>query len=288
MKRLLSIALILLLSPLPALADDAPATAPTVLSIIPGQGAPGTIVTVAGAGFSEQTSLFLGTEEVTVRIVDDRHISFEIPPLAPGNYALYLQQEGVSVARAYAFNVVPLKPQLTSLSRENISFCAAGQERLVTVSGKNFSDGAQILFDGAMIRGNRLSANEMSFAVPNVPGGLHQVHVRNPEETVSGALGLLVVTRPEIQGVVQGEDYVNYYNLLIEGTNFQHGSTLVIDGKRLLSGQSLPGERDKLIYVSCNRMIYQRAPYDPSVKSFSLLVVNPSGEESSPFTVSAP
>lgn len=261
---------------------------PAILSIIPGQGAPGTVVIVSGSGFSEATTAYLGTNELPTRFVGPRQISFEIPPLAAGNYALYLRQGEGSPGRAYSFTVIPVKPSATAISPDTLSFCAAGQERQITVRGKNIVEGAQLLFDGTIIRSNRVSSEEMTFIAPPVPGGLHQVQIKNPEDAISGALGLLVATRPEITSVTQGEDYVNYYELIIEGINFQHGSNLIVDGRKIQSGYTIPGERDRLQFVSCTRLIYQRYPYDPSMKSFSLIVTNPSGEESASMTVSAP
>jgi hypothetical protein len=127
----------------------------------------------------------------------------------------------------------------------------------------------------------------MTFVAPQVPGGLHQVQVRNPEDAVSTAVGLLIASRPEILGVTQGNDYVNYYELIIEGENFQQGSALYVDGKKI-GGQLMPGERDRVTFNGCRKLTYQRYPYDPSAKSFHLMVVNPNGEESSRFNVTAP
>lgn len=261
---------------------------PAILSIIPGMGAPGTTVIISGSGFSEQTTAYLGTNEVPTRLIGPRQISFDIPQLAAGNYALYLRQGDGAPGKAYTFTVVPIRPTATAISPDTLSFCAAGQERLITVRGKNILEGAQLLFDGAIIRSSRISSEEMTFIAPSVPGGLHQVQIKNPEESLSGALGLMVSTRPEIQSVVQGADYVNYYALNIEGMNFQQGSSLIVDGRRVQSGFSYPGERDTLQFVSCGKLIYHRYPYDPSMKSFRLIVTNPNGEESSPVTVSAP
>jgi hypothetical protein len=284
---LLAVAILLTICTVVTAAEE-PLQEPTILSIIPGQGAPGTTVVIAGSGLSEQISAFLGTNEIPTKLLSPRQLSFEIPELAPGNYALYLQHQTGVTSKAYSFNVVPVKPVATALSQESISFCAAGEERTVIVKGKNFLEGAQLLFDGATVRSRRLSGEEISFSVPRVPGGLHQVQIKNPEETFSATLGLLVTTRPEIQSVTQGVDYVNYYDLDITGLNFQQGSTLIVDGRKLQSGYAIPGERDLLRYISCTRLVYQRYPYDPSMKSFSLIVVNPAGEESPPFIVSAP
>ena len=269
------------------MADEEPAQPPIILSIIPGQGAPGTSVVISGSGLNEQTAAFLGTNEIPTELLSSHQLSFDIPDLPAGNYALYLRQaDGVS-SKAYSFAVIPVKPVVTSISPESISFCASGDERIVTIRGKNFLEGAQLLFDGTTVRSRLVSSEEMIFTAPPVPGGLHQVQVKNPEETLSGTLGLLIATRPEIQSVSQGTNYVNYYTLNITGMNFMQGSTLVVDGTRL--NTTYAGlNRDMLQYISCTRLAYQRYPYDQSMKSFTLMVVNPSGEESAPLTVSAP
>jgi hypothetical protein len=276
-----------------ALCSTAPAEddlneAPSILSIIPGQGAPGIKVVISGAGFTQGSSVFLGIDEIPSTLISSRQITFEIPQIAPGNYALYIRQKGGASGRAYSFAISPVKPVALSITPDSISFCSSGNERQVTVKGKNFLEGAQILFDSAAIRGSRVSSEEILFAAPHVPGGLHQVQVKNPEETVSGALGLMVTNRPEVRNVSQGSDYVNYYELTIEGINFQQGSSLIVNGKKIQGGQPTPGDQDRLQYNSCSRLTYYRYPYDPTTKSLQMMVVNPNGEESSTFTVSAP
>jgi len=288
MKHFLLISALIMMLCATALGAEADNQPPAILSIIPGLGAPGTTVVISGSGFSEQTTAYLGTNEIPTRLIGTRQISFEIPQLAAGNYALYLRQGDGAPGKAYSFTIVPVKPMAISVTPDTLSFCAAGQERLIIVKGKNILEGAQLLFDGTIIRSSRISAEEMTFIAPSVPGGLHQIQIKNPEESLSGALGLMVSTRPEIHGVVQGADYVNYYALHIEGMNFQQGSSLIVDDRKVQSGFSYPGERDMLQFVSCSRLIYHRYPYDPTLKSFRLIVTNPSGEESSPVTVSAP
>jgi hypothetical protein len=242
-------------------------------------------VVISGSGFTTESTLYLGIEEVPVKAVTASQLRFEIPQLAVGNYALYVRQKNGVAGKAYSFAITPLKPAVTAITPDSISFCAEGDDRQITVRGKNFMDNARILLDGAIIRGTRLSGEEMVFQMPQVPGGLHHVQVRNQEDALSAPIGLLITNRPEIHSVSQGNDYVNYYELKIEGVNFQQGSTLVVDGRKIVP---LPGMYDRLVYVSCNRLVYQRYPYDPSVKTFQLVLVNPNGEESGSFTVTAP
>jgi hypothetical protein len=192
---------------------------------------------------------------------------------------------------------------VSDISPDAIPFCASGTERDVTVIGSNFRKGAMVLFDGVAVRSRYLSSESISFTVPQIKGGLHQVQVKNSDETASGAAGLVIDTKPEISNVNRGEDYVNYYNLIIEGRNFLQNSTVVVmeertfeltgqspmvDVRRLSSGSGGGAERDRITYVNCNRIIYQRYPYSPVNKSFQVQVINPGGEESATVSVSAP
>jgi hypothetical protein len=117
-------------------------------------------------------------------------------------------------------------------------------------------------------------------------------------------LGLTIDGRPEITGVTQGGETVNHYNLIIDGRNFKQNSALMvmedssieqnpakttIDIKRVSSVSANPVNQEQIVYVNCNRLIYQRYPYSTTPKNFRLQVVNPdSGAESSLISVSAP
>jgi len=288
MRHIALFFILIMLAASPVIAEDDSITAPSILSIIPGQSPPGNTVVISGSGFNSESSLFLGIDGIPHKNISSRQISFEMPQMPAGNYALYIRQKNGASSKAYAFTVTAVKPHVTAISPDTLSLCTSAGNRQIIVKGKNFQEGARILFDGAIIKGNRISTEEMTFQTPQVPGGIHQVQVKNPEEAVSPAIGLLITSQPEIQSVTQGNDYVNYYELNIEGINFQHGSTLIVDGRKIQGGQPSPGDRDRLVFNSCTSVTYQRFPYDPSIKSFQMAIVNPNGEESSLFTVSAP
>lgn len=289
---------------LPPRAEPEKAPPVNVLSIIPAQGEPGITVTLYGTGFSQKTTVFLGNVELPARVVGPQQLSFDIPKLNPGLYALFLRREDGMTSRPYNFALLPQRPVALSLDPDTVYACAAGRDREVTVTGRNFQEGSQIIFDGAAIRSRFSAAESISFTAPQVAGGLHQVQVKNPGDAVSGVLGLVIDARPEIVGITQGEEYVNYYNLVIDGRNFQQNSALVVmeertidqtaaqlavDVKRITSGSGSTTERERLLFINCNRIIYQRYPYSTIPKNFRVQVVNPAGEgESAVVSVSAP
>lgn len=275
-----------------------------ILSIIPAQGEPGMTVTLYGTGFSQKTVVFLGSIELPAKVAGPKQISFDIPKLDPGLYALFLKREDGATSKPYNFTLLPLKPVAISVTPDTVNACATGHDREVTIAGRNFQEGSQVLFDGAAIRARFSSPESISFTTPQVAGGLHQVQVRNPEGIATVVLGLAVDARPEITGVSRGDEYVNYYDLIIDGKNFQQNSALIVseertieetptqlafDVKRLTASSGSTTEREQLLFINCNRVIYQRHPYSTIPKNLKLQVVNPSGEgESSVVSVNAP
>lgn len=273
-------------SPSPAPVTVAP---PIVLSVIPSQGEPGSKVTVFGSGFGEQAVVFLGTVEIPAKVTDGKQLEFIIPKLDPGLYALYVKRADGIAGRVYNFTVQAVRPVLTSLTPNSVSACAQDASREVTVGGKNFIETSSLLFDGAVIMSRFVSPELMLFTVPQVSGGLHQITVKNDPENGTMPLAITIETKPEITQVSIGNEYVNYYELNIFGKNFQQNSAIYVDGQRIGGKGGLEmGERDKLIFDDCTRLIYQRHPYSSAKKDFRIQVVNQGGEGSQVVNVNAP
>ncbi|MGA7826866.1 MAG: IPT/TIG domain-containing protein, partial [Geobacteraceae bacterium] len=260
----------------------------TILSIIPSQAEPGMTVTLFGSGYSDGTRVLLGPREAQTIVVGPKELQFEIPDLAPGLYGLFVRREDGTVSKGYRFSVTPRTPVVTSLTPDKIFACTPDNERVVQISGGNFLQSSQVLFDGAVIKSRFGSSDSLSILIPRIASGLHTVQVKNPGGTLSSSLALFIDSKPEITGVTQGENYVNYYDLIIEGRNLLSNSTVVVGGKSMTPAEVNPVEREKVIYVNCNRIIYQRYPYDSAEKSFTVQVINPNGESSSVVQVSAP
>ncbi|HET6420904.1 MAG TPA: IPT/TIG domain-containing protein [Geobacteraceae bacterium] len=259
-----------------------------ILSIIPAQGEPGISVTLYGSGFSEGITAFLGNTQIPAQVYGQKQLSFEIPSLDPGLYALYLKRKDGSASKIYNFTILPLKPVVMSLLPDKISSCDYGGAREVQVNGKNFQPGSMIMFDGAAIGSRFISPEAISFTAPGVQAGLHQVQVKNPGDALSTVMALFIDAKPEILGISQGSESVNSYNLVINGRNFLPNSSLIVDGTRLSGLSSTPAGREKMIYVDCNQIIYERYPYDTTPKNIRLQVLNPGGEASSVVQITAP
>jgi hypothetical protein len=264
-------------------------TAPAILSIIPAQAEPGGKVMIFGSGFGDSARVFLGSVEIAAKTSDGKQIEFSVPAqLQPGLYALYLKRADGATSRPYNFAILALRPVVSGLSPDQISACAQGREREVTVLGQNFNEKSMLLFDGAGVKSRFISSEAISFSVPQVVG-LHQVLVSNSSGNASLPMALTIETRPEVSQVTVGSEHVNYYELIVSGRNFLQNSSLYVDGQRIggRGGQEVT-EREKLIYQDCTRLIYQRHPYSPVNKDFQIQVVNPGGEASQVVNVSAP
>ncbi|MDD2366047.1 MAG: IPT/TIG domain-containing protein [Desulfuromonadaceae bacterium] len=262
----------------------------TILSIIPAQAEPGAKVTLSGSGFGESATAFMGTLEINTAVTDAKQAVFTLPSqMEAGLYALYLKRADGTVGRSYNFTVLPLRPVLTALQPASISSCATGKEREVLAAGSNFTDSSMLFFNGSALSSRLSSSDSIYFSVPEVAGGLHQVQVKNAPENSSVPLTLVVETRPEIGQVTVGNEYVNFYELIVTGRNFTQNSSVYVDGVQVggRGGQDM-ADREKLIYIDCTKLIYQRHPYSPVEKDFRLQVVNPGGVGSQVITVTAP
>lgn len=267
--------------------EDRPAP-PAILSIIPSQAEPGMNVTLYGSGFTDTTRAFMGNTEAATRVDGPKQLSFEIPDMAPGLYGLYLRRDDGAISKVYRFSVTPRTPSVTSVSPDRIYACTDTGGREVHISGENFQRGSQVLFDGAVIKSRVASSESITIDVPRVAGGLHTLQVKNPGGTNSSSIALFIDSKPEISSITQGENFVNYYNLIIDGRNFQNNSTIVVEGRSMTPSAVNWADRENVIYVDCNRIIYRRHPYSSDVKDFTVQVINSNGEMSSVVQVSAP
>ena len=145
MRYITLVLILLMFYAVSVFAEDDSGTTPSILSIIPGQAQPGVIVVISGSGFNSESSLFLGINEIPFKILSGRQISFELPQIPAGNYALYIRQESGAASKTYSFNVTSVKPSVSALYPDTVSLCSTGNDRQISVKGKNFLEGARLI-----------------------------------------------------------------------------------------------------------------------------------------------
>lgn len=270
-----------------------------IVSVTPAAATVGTVVTVTGGPFAQDVRIVLGEREIVPSRLEERQLTFTVPPLESGEYALRVKAEGQVSPSPFSLRVVEPEPRILAISPANIDECSTEADRRVTVSGNAFLPGAQLLLDGAAIPVDRIGESEIHFTAPPLKGGLHQVQVVNPGDRKSLAFALFVNSIPEIHSVEQGADAVTHYELTLRGKNFLFDSTLIVDGisinpsvvaagTQVFLQTSIQPQLDAVRYLDCNTLIYIRHPVSRQAKRVSLQLVNPGGQQSPVFHLTIP
>jgi hypothetical protein len=303
MRRRLPISSLIFLVFLPAAASALEITA-----VSPVVASPGAVVTILGGPFSAEAKVILGDRPIEPTAAAQRQLIFTVPPLAEGEYTLSVQDGQEISPPAFTLAITAPEPFIGSLGPSNIDTCAPDNERRVIVTGRDFAPGASLLLDGKIVAHTALGPESLSFVPPALPSGAYGVQVINPDGKKSLPHSLYINDIPEILNVYQGEEFVNYYQVVIEGKNFTFDSNLVINEypvgfydlppqQRVISPQSdvgspgklpRPSQSDNLRYIDCGTLIYNRYPYSNQPKRVSVKVVNPDGKETSTYELAIP
>ncbi len=281
-RRYFFLWLALVLLPAPALA-----AAPEMTGIFPAVASPGSIVTIIGGPFEQQVQIVFGDRTLSPIRIAQKQLTFVVPQLAEGDYLLFLQAGEQHSQRSLFFRVVLPAPSITSLTPSKIEACTTGEQRQVVLQGRDLHRGVQALLDGVALAAEQ-NGNTLTFTLPELPPGMHQVQVINPDGKRSVPVSLLVDALPEILSVSRGEENVNYYELLISGKNFSYNSTLVVNGRPITPFYPGSLQVDSIAFRNCKTLIYKRYPPSSQPTQLNLQIINPDGKESAVYTLSAP
>lgn len=281
-----------------------------ITSLAPIRGTPGTLVAIDGGPFSSKTQPFLGEHYVEPRIVQDNHLEFTVPLLPPGNYLLTVQDNAATAGQSFQFEVMAPTPQVSSLNPHTIDICQIDAQAEIQVNGRNFLPGAEILVNNKLIPGHVINATTLEAHLPEFQqSGVYGVMVRNPDGAISLPYSLSVNSTPEIFSVERGADFVTYYEIIIHGKNFLFNSIMVLqesesgsanrtyqqlsfvprsDAPAEGDGRTIAPQSDRLIFVDCQTLIYQRHPYSFQNKELGLQIFNPDGGSTDLYYVSLP
>ncbi|MEZ4600811.1 MAG: IPT/TIG domain-containing protein [Syntrophotaleaceae bacterium] len=291
---------ILLLLLLPALVLAQP---PRLTGIAPSVARPGSRVIVTGGPFTKDVRIMFGDRLVAPASLAERQLTFVVPDLPAGQYLLQLQTGEETSERSMFFRVVLPPPAILSLEPQTIDTCDMGAGRQVVVRGEGLQAGTLLLLDGAVLAAQRSAEDALTFAVPRMDSGLHQIQLVNPDEQKSLPVVLVINNTPEIENASMGEESVTSYELMITGKNFTYRSILLVNGQQIPSfnpttpdigefeytpyNLNQPG-LDSVYYVDCRTMIYVRHPTTSQTKTLTLQIINPDGSESGVFSYTGP
>jgi hypothetical protein len=269
-----------------------PVAALEITAVSPSTAAPGASVTLSGGSFAAGDTVLIGDRRLAATAIAPTRLTFTVPPLASGLYALAVEHAGERSAHNLQLRVVQPPPRIALLSPATLDSCTFASERQVTVSGNDFLPGANLLLDNTAIAIDKLSATEIVFTLPAVKPGLHQVQVVNPDNQRSLPHGLFLSSTPEITAVQGGADNVVDYELILQGKNFLLNSLLTVNGAavgKALGNISADGSvRETMRYVDCTTLIYTRRPFLREASELSLQIVNPGGEQSNVYQLTTP
>lgn len=280
--------LILLLS----LCFAEPLVALEITAVSPSTATPGATVTLGGGPFAKGDSVRIGERRIAARVISPTRLSFTLPVLPAGEYLLAVERDGERSSRPFLLRLVLPPPRIAFVSPATLDSCTLASTRQVSIGGRDFHPGAQLLLDNTVLAADKVEEGEMIFSLPAVAPGLHQVQVVNPDNQRSLPHGLFLSSTPEITTVQSGDDNVVDYELILQGKNFLFDSLLTVNGVAVGKSLGTPSAdgsvRETMRYVDCTTVIYIRRPFLREAHELSLQIINPGGEQSNVYHLTTP
>ena len=279
-----------------------------IASVYPDVAFSGSPVTIIGGPFGDAVVVDLAGRQIPARRVSSRQLVFLVPELAVGEYPLFLR-DGKTVSRqTFSLRIELPPPVISSLSPQSLDECALPENRQVVIRGENIQDHAQLLFAGAVVPFEREDGASLSFVPPASSAGSYGVQIVNPDGKRSLPHNLKINNQPEIESVSAGNDFVNYYQVVISGKNFSPSSILLIKEypggfadlpprQRFIPNQGNAESRGaggnrsfsgNVVFQDCNTLIYNRYPAVNQDMRIVFQVSNPDGSQSAPYEASLP
>lgn len=277
-------------------------------SIYPEVAYAGSPVTVIGGPFNSEVRVNLGGELLNAQLSGPRQLTFITPQLPAGEYALFVREGEQSSTQTLSLRIELPPPAILSLSPDKLDECSTPEQRQVSLQGEYLQEGAQLLFDGAVIPYLRGDDSSLSFSPPTLRAGSYGLQLVNPDGKRSLPQTLWVSNQPQIESISSGGNYVNSYQIRISGKNFFQNSVLVLNEysgvfgdvpprQRIISpqgrvtsrGETPPARPSHTVsYQDCNTLIYNRYPQTGQAQRLVFRVSNPDGQQTSPYEVSLP
>ena len=139
-----------------------PLSAAEITAVSPSTAAVGTSVTLSGGPFVSGDNVLIGDRRVAASTLTATSLTFILPALPSGEYALAVERAGVRSTHAFLLRVVQPPPRIALLSPATLDSCTLASERQVTVNGSHFRPGAQLLLDNTVLAIDKLATAKSS------------------------------------------------------------------------------------------------------------------------------
>jgi hypothetical protein len=217
-----------------------PLPPPAVTSVSPagGSAAGGVVVTITGTGFQAGTKVFFGGIATTISTQTATAITVITPalPVGPADIKI-VNPDGQQVILTGGYtSQTPPPPLISSVSPHN----GPVPGTIITITGTGFQPTSQVFVHNtlATLTGTQ-TATTLTVVAPNIPLGVADVKVVNPDGKTSTLVGGFIAQAapPTITSVSPSSGPATGGTLItITGTGFQSGSHVVIDGAAALPG----------------------------------------------------
>ncbi|MFY9607611.1 MAG: hypothetical protein WAU45_03245 [Blastocatellia bacterium] len=259
-------------------------------SEVPGPMAPFSIK-VTGRNFRASSAISIEGVELNTLLRRDNELEARVPAqLANSVGTLRVRVKDLAVSDLVSANeklLVLFGPRISAV-RPSVNKIVAGDGKLsLSITGKNFREGAEVVLGGAVMPAERVRLVSRSLITLSVPQELTQesgtlpVVVRNPEGGVSGT-AILQVRGPEITRFRPGKLFAGTSNVAVDirGRNFRKRARVYVgDGAQL----NFPVDRRHVRFRNSTRLVVtltdnlNRLLTSPGAIKFQ--VVNPNGAE---------
>ncbi|MCJ8746157.1 hypothetical protein PDJAM_G00138700 [Pangasius djambal] len=151
-----------------------------VTSIAPtaGSATGGTIMTVSGYGFNQNTTVTVGSDQCGVIDVNLYQLLCRVPAGSAGEKAVTLKMGNIQVASPNSFTYdTTLTATITGVSPQTTTVFG---NRVLTIEGTNFGDqinGSSVLIGGVVCEGQQWTSTKINCLLQTLPPGLHDIKV---------------------------------------------------------------------------------------------------------------
>jgi IPT/TIG domain len=257
-------------------------TALQLSSLQPTSAVPGETITLGGSDWPVDFQLLLGEQTIPFERVSATAISFRVPELPVGEYVVGILPTAAATRTESRFTLSILSPtpQIESMVPDQLPACREATSEIV-LHGQHIGPTTQVLLNEGSLPVKSRSASSITFLLPKVTAGLQRIQLVNQNGQRSLPANLEVSDQPRLDELEIGGDQVLSYQIRILGVNFSPQSKLLVNGAAVINHPGLLKEGDdRVSYLNCSTLLYQRYPLSGQAQDLEFQVHNPDGQVS--------